>query len=1163
MHYYIDFLYGDSTTYHASTIPNNNDLHFFISELDYKKELYAPCHLRVEMVHKKPDSPDDFKKILLSSNVTLKVSNGTGTVVLGKNYIVYDCRYKINYETGRTTHRFSLEIYSRDKLLDIHKFSHVYLNKKLGEHIIARTLAEEPLTEGKEDAHKGVPNLGKLNVEFTNDICNLQHTKFKVNEDSEDFYELIHPYRVQYNETFYSFISRLANRCGEFLFFEDGSLHLGILPDDDDVKPLTTADLSAIEYIQKNTENSDNLQVNAFYQNYFNDEITDNVNKESQDKLYYNDDFSYDEFLEVISETDDFMDSMKKELSAAGLLDLIMSIFPSGLVISEDNNTKTPYYTEYLVNVVLKAAAYVAELTSKSEGANKIRRDYFFDKDNSGVEDFCENLQYTEDGASGHQERSQFGVLKKLADKASNLLAEFYDNIRKKEIESSHNIVRLHLKDFSHKPIKLGQYIKVVKYVASGGGDEPIIGEEVVEGYVVGIYCSYIPIDYSIKEEVTVDVCQFIEGGIYPVYHKCREINRISAQSAKVTDADDPLALGRVRIRYPWQDASGSESDSPWIRMAVPLASKDHGRVFFKPNNGDEVMVDYINGNPEKPYVAGSLFRGKKSFSESLRWPDASVIRSYNGQKLVFTGECVSDFFSSLIGDPAITSNLHLVGDAVGWDWLDAWDKGALEFMHGRMTLTDKFGFWSISGDTGKRSISIESKFGDVSIDAFTGITISAPNGDINIEGKNINITASNNINIEAGQAIKKDLDEYEYSMKTLLNDFLGATIGSIDLSFFRCLWDAILPPISGTLKIKSYRNLFLEADTGAIWGKDSDVDLNTIGDTEAEKFNVMFALGDTLLHSMMVYLNVYDIFSLINKKLSIIGCECVTTKLVGDKWSVNGVLDGKTYGYVEDITYSDLFHTSVAARSGNILDRLFTGERRTFLDTKEICDKSLETLKKNVVYENTHANNANNANERQCIVDVVTLFIRIQNLTTYCRNAMLKSSQGDEPSKSCAKEVYKSFISVWNENIDKALIMKSAMANYYLKYIDSYEQQIYELPDDVYPSDLVAIDDSDIKLLDKIEYANPSRWEGTKRIFVAVDDALGTGVKDELTKFTEDIRFTTTSKQNKGGIRMCSSAYNAVELKDGKFEPIKGVAQFSDLDGFKALIKRKINSIK
>lgn len=479
--------------------------------------------------------------------------------------------------------------------------------------------------------------------------------------------------------------------------------------------------------------------------------------------------------------------------------------------------------------------------------------------------------------------------------------------------------------------------------------------------------------------------------------------------------------------------------------------------------------------------------------------------------------------------------------------------------MHGRMTLTDKFGFWSISGDTGKRSISIESKFGDVSIDAFTGITISAPNGDINIEGKNINITASNNINIEAGQAIKKDLDEYSWH---ILADVIGTAIGSIDLSFFRCLWDAILPPISGTLKIKSYRNLFLEADTGAIWEKDSDVDLNTIGSNDAEVFNVMFASGDVLLHLMMdVPELLVDITGSLNKKLASIGCKNITIKLENKEWKVT-YNNGGSYG-VFNIKYGELFQTTdeISEEGGNILDTLFTGERRNFLDTTEICDKSLETLNNNVVYEN--AAKAADANARQCLVDAVTLFIRIQNLATYCTNTL---SELKGCSKSCAEEVYQSFISVWvkeeGKNIDKALIMKSAMANYYLKYINKSAQKIYELPDDYDISESVAPDESDIKLLDKIDYID--RMEGSiKRFFVTADDRLGTGVKDELTKFTEDIRFTTTSKQNKGGIRMCSSAYNAVELKDGKFEPIKGVAQFSDLDGFKALIKRKINRIK
>ena len=40
--------------------------------------------------------------------------------------------------------------------------------------------------------------------------------------------EYIQPYLVQYNESFYDFLVRTANRCGEFLFFEDGKLTLGL-----------------------------------------------------------------------------------------------------------------------------------------------------------------------------------------------------------------------------------------------------------------------------------------------------------------------------------------------------------------------------------------------------------------------------------------------------------------------------------------------------------------------------------------------------------------------------------------------------------------------------------------------------------------------------------------------------------------------------------------------------------------------------------------------------------------------------------------------------------------------------------------------------------------------------------------------------------------------
>ena len=48
--------------------------------------------------------------------------------------------------------------------------------------------------------------------------------------------ELRIPYIVQYNETFYQFLVRAANRFGEFLYFEDGKLHLGMQPSEGNYK---------------------------------------------------------------------------------------------------------------------------------------------------------------------------------------------------------------------------------------------------------------------------------------------------------------------------------------------------------------------------------------------------------------------------------------------------------------------------------------------------------------------------------------------------------------------------------------------------------------------------------------------------------------------------------------------------------------------------------------------------------------------------------------------------------------------------------------------------------------------------------------------------------------------------------------------------------------
>jgi type VI secretion system secreted protein VgrG len=77
---------------------------------------------------------------------------------------------------------------------------------------------------------------------------------------------------------------------------------------------------------------------------------------------------------------------------------------------------------------------------------------------------------------------------------------------------------------------------------------------------------------------------------------------------------------GRIKVRFPGcrpQDhahaqgagASNSERDSAWIRVASTWAGAHRGAITL-PRIGDEVIVDFMGGDPDKPVVIGSVYNG-------------------------------------------------------------------------------------------------------------------------------------------------------------------------------------------------------------------------------------------------------------------------------------------------------------------------------------------------------------------------------------------------------------------------------------------------------------------------------------------------------------------------------------------------------------------------
>ncbi|MET3875617.1 type VI secretion system tip protein VgrG [Chitinophaga sp. OAE865] len=169
---------------------------------------------------------------------------------------------------------------------------------------------------------------------------------------------------------------------------------------------------------------------------------------------------------------------------------------------------------------------------------------------------------------------------------------------------------------------------------------------------------------------------------------------RCGAQSATVTDNNDPEGLGRIRVRFNWQ-----QGHSPWIRLCQPHSGRNKG-FHFIPEINEEVWVDFEEGNPEAPYVTGCTYNGKASsgFGDPLN--NIKAIKTRSG---------------------------HLI---------------RLDDTDGNENI--------IITDQGGNTIMMDTRGQHISLSAPEKISITARNININA-AENISIDAGNNINHSAG----------------------------------------------------------------------------------------------------------------------------------------------------------------------------------------------------------------------------------------------------------------------------------------------------------------------------------------------------------------------------------------------------------------------------
>lgn len=90
---------------------------------------------------------------------------------------------------------------------------------------------------------------------------------------------------------------------------------------------------------------------------------------------------------------------------------------------------------------------------------------------------------------------------------------------------------------------------------------------------------------------------------------------------------------GRVKVQFHWdRDGKYDEKSSCWVRVSQNWAGKRWGAMFI-PRIGQEVIVDFIEGDPDRPIITGRVYNGASMPPYAL--PDEktkSTVKTYSSK---------------------------------------------------------------------------------------------------------------------------------------------------------------------------------------------------------------------------------------------------------------------------------------------------------------------------------------------------------------------------------------------------------------------------------------------------------------------------------------------------------------------------------------------------
>ncbi len=245
---------------------------------------------------------------------------------------------------------------------------------------------------------------------------------------------------------------------------------------------------------------------------------------------------------------------------------------------------------------------------------------------------------------------------------------------------------------------------------------------------------------------------------------------------------------GRVKLLFHWdRRGKGDETSSCWVRVSQNTAGPGWGGVFI-PHIGHEVVVSFLDGDPDRPLVTGRVYNGENMQAIGLPGDKTqSAIRDHSGNEIVMEGKKGrEDVRIHATKDTNVTVT-HDYNETVktGNRTIAIQAGSHTETIHKDTKITVTTGAYAHSvaantaSRTSKNKSTLQSTSADILVDAATEITIHVgasmivmkSDGSISIQGKNIAINGSESVSISGG-AVRSHADqEHEIKGSIVLSD--------------------------------------------------------------------------------------------------------------------------------------------------------------------------------------------------------------------------------------------------------------------------------------------------------------------------------------------------------------------------------------------------------